>query len=128
MCFFLLQLNHPPLSLMSSTVMSSVFQKKEFTLSHIPGASFFDIDECWNSQFDHALPSEQFFCDFVGNLGIGNDIHVIVYDASDIAAFMYTSFWWMFRLFGHPQVSVLNGGFRNWVKQGHLVTDTHTKP
>uniref|UniRef100_A0AAV2KIR8 Sulfurtransferase n=1 Tax=Knipowitschia caucasica TaxID=637954 RepID=A0AAV2KIR8_KNICA len=34
----------------------------------------------------------------------------------------------MFRLFGHPQVSVLNGGFRRWVREGHPVTETYTRP
>ncbi|XP_068193118.1 thiosulfate sulfurtransferase-like [Antennarius striatus] len=104
--------------------------KKEFAKSHIPGASFFDIDVCADttSKFDHMLPSEKVFADYVGNLGIGNDSHVVVYDASDFGAFTCTRVWWMFRYFGHPQVSVLNGGFRNWVKEGHPVTSAYTKP
>ncbi|XP_010769223.1 3-mercaptopyruvate sulfurtransferase [Notothenia coriiceps] len=104
--------------------------KKEFAETHIPGASFFDIDECSDrtSKFDHTLPNEQFFADYVGNLGIGNDSHVVVYDASDFGAFSCTRVWWMFRLFGHPQVSVLNGGFRDWVKRGHPTTGTYSRP
>ncbi|XP_076020622.1 3-mercaptopyruvate sulfurtransferase-like [Genypterus blacodes] len=104
--------------------------KKEFAQTHIPGASFFDIDECSDrtSKFDHMLPSEQFFADYVGNLGIGSESHVVVYDASDFGLFSCTRVWWMFRLFGHPRVSVLNGGFRNWVKDGHPVSGTYTKP
>ncbi|KAM4530651.1 3-mercaptopyruvate sulfurtransferase-like [Odontesthes bonariensis] len=98
--------------------------KMEFAQSHIPAASFFDIDECSDrgSKFDHMLPSEQLFADYVGNLGICNDSHVVVYDASDYGMFSCTRVWWMFRLFGHPRVSVLNGGFRNWVREGHPVT------
>ncbi|XP_029294391.1 thiosulfate sulfurtransferase-like [Cottoperca gobio] len=104
--------------------------KKEFAQSHVPGASFFDIDECSDrdSKYDHMLPSEQFFADYVGNLGIGNDSHVVVYDASDFGAFSCTRVWWMFRLFGHPQVSVLNGGFRDWLKKGYTATGTYTRP
>lgn len=104
--------------------------KKEFAQSHIPGASLFDIDECSDrtSTFDHMLPTEQFFADYVGNLGIGDDSHVVVYDASDFGLFSCTRVWWMFLLFGHPQVSVLNGGFRGWVKGGHPVTGTYTRP
>ncbi|XP_029364112.1 thiosulfate sulfurtransferase-like [Echeneis naucrates] len=104
--------------------------KKEFAQSHIPGASFFDIDECSDrtSAFDHTLPSEQFFAEYVGGLGIGNDSHVVVYDASDLGAFSCTRVWWMFRLFGHTEVSVLNGGFRSWVREGHPVTGTLTRP
>lgn len=104
--------------------------KKEFAKSHIPGASFFDIDECVDttSKFDHTLPPAKYFADYVGNLGIGHDSHVVVYDASDFGAFTCTRVWWMFRFFGHPHVSVLDGGFRNWVKEGHPVTDTYTRP
>uniref|UniRef100_A0A672I7B0 Thiosulfate sulfurtransferase n=1 Tax=Salarias fasciatus TaxID=181472 RepID=A0A672I7B0_SALFA len=81
--------------------------KKEFAQSHIPGASFFDIDECTDrdSPLDHSLPSEEFFSEYVGNLGIGSDSHVVVYDASDLGAFSSTRVWWMFRLFGHLNVS-----------------------
>lgn len=104
--------------------------KKEFASSHIPGASFFDIDECADrsSKFDHMLPTEEAFSDYVGDLGIGSHSHVVVYDASDFGLFTCTRVWWMFRFFGHPQVSVLNGGFRNWVKQGHPVSGTYTRP
>lgn len=104
--------------------------KKEFAQTHIPGASFFDIDECTDrtSRFDHTLPSEELFADYVGALGVGDRSHVVVYDASDYGAFSCTRVWWMFRLFGHPRVSVLNGGFRNWVKEGHPVSGTYTRP
>lgn len=102
----------------------------EFAQSHIPGASFFDIDECSDrsSRFDHMLPDEKLFADYVGSLGVGNDSHVVVYDASDFGAFTCTRVWWMFRFFGHPQVSVLNGGFRNWIREGHPVTSAHSRP
>lgn len=104
--------------------------KKEFAESHIPGVSFFDIDKCADttSKFDHMLPSTEFFEDYVGNLGIGNDSHVVVYDASDFGSFTCTRVWWMFRFFGHNRVSVLNGGFRNWVREGHPVTGVWTRP
>ncbi|POI27997.1 hypothetical protein CIB84_008254, partial [Bambusicola thoracicus] len=34
----------------------------------------------------------------------------------------------MFRAFGHREVSVLNGGFKNWVKEGHPVTAEPSQP
>lgn len=104
--------------------------KKEFARTHIPGASFFDIDECSDrtSPFDHMMPTERYFEDYVGNLGIGNKTHVVVYDASDFGAFTSTRVWWMFRAFGHSQVSVLDGGFRNWVHEGHSVSKEYSMP
>lgn len=104
--------------------------KDEFQRTHIPGASFFDIDECCDksSEFDHMLPSKGEFADYVGNLGIGNDTHVVVYDASDFGSFSAPRVWWMFRVFGHSSVSVLDGGFKNWLREGHPVTEQYTKP
>ncbi|XP_053708213.1 thiosulfate sulfurtransferase-like [Synchiropus splendidus] len=104
--------------------------KKEFAQTHIPGAAFFDIDKCTDpdSKFDHSMPSERFFSEYVGNLGIGNQSHVVVYDASDFGAFTCSRVWWMFRLFGHPRVSLLDGGFKKWVKEGHPVTSAVTRP
>lgn len=102
----------------------------EFEQTHIPGASFFDIDECCDksSEFDHMLPTVGEFADYVGNLGIGNNTHVVVYDASDFGSFSAPRVWWMFRVFGHNSVSVLDGGLRNWLREGHPVTEQYSKP
>ncbi|CAG5928801.1 unnamed protein product [Menidia menidia] len=104
--------------------------KKEFKKRHIPGAAFFDIDQCCDktSPLDHMLPSEEVFADYVGNLGIENDTHVVVYDCSEVGAFSAPRVWWMFRVFGHSAVSLLNGGFRNWELDGHPVSDQYVRP
>lgn len=103
--------------------------KAEFAQTHIPGSSFFDIDECSDktSAFDHMLPSSSHFSQYVGQLGIGNDTHVVVYDTSDFGAYSAPRVWWMFRLFGHSLVSVLDGGFKNWLTDGHPVTSDLSK-
>lgn len=104
--------------------------KSEFKQRHIPGAAFFDIDQCCDktSPLDHMLPSERIFADYVGNLGIGNDTHVVVYDASNFGAFSAPRVWWMFRVFGHSYVSVLNGGLKNWANEGLPVSDRYSRP
>ncbi|KAI5087521.1 3-mercaptopyruvate sulfurtransferase, partial [Silurus meridionalis] len=103
---------------------------EEFRQRHIPGASFFDIDECCDksSPYDHMLPGENEFADYVGNLGVENDTHVVVYDCSDLGSFSAPRVWWMFRLFGHRSVSVLSGGMKAWLQEGHPVTDLPTAP
>lgn len=104
--------------------------KSEFKKKHIPGAAFFDIDQCCDktSPLDHMLPSENSFADYVGNLGIENDTHVVLYDANKLGAFSAPRVWWMFRVFGHSAVSVLNGGLRNWELEGRPVTDQYIRP
>ncbi|XP_023813496.1 thiosulfate sulfurtransferase isoform X3 [Oryzias latipes] len=104
--------------------------RDEFAQKHIPGASFFDIDECSDSTspYDHMLPTSSHFSKYVGDLGIGNDTHVVVYDTSDFGAYSAPRVWWMFRAFGHGLVSVLDGGMKNWVAEGHPVTSEYNKP
>ncbi|XP_055736829.1 3-mercaptopyruvate sulfurtransferase-like [Salvelinus fontinalis] len=102
----------------------------EFNQQHIPGTSFFDIDKCADktSSMDHMLPTASYFAEYVGGLGIGNDTHVVVYDTSDFGSYSAPRVWWMFRLFGHNSVSVLDGGMKNWLAEGHPVTAEYTKP
>ncbi|KAM4705228.1 thiosulfate sulfurtransferase-like [Rhinophrynus dorsalis] len=99
---------------------------KEFAESHIPGASLFDLDQCKDltSPYEMMLPSEFHFAKYVGKLGISNGSHVVVYDSDKL---MYAPrVWWMFRVFGHNKVSVLDGGLKNWMKQGLPVTPEKT--
>lgn len=104
--------------------------REEFAQKHIPGSSFFDLDECSDksSAFDHMLPTASYFSQYVGDLGIGNDTHVVVYDTSDAGAYSAPRVWWMFRLFGHSLVSLLDGGFKNWLADGYPVTSEYLKP
>ncbi|KAM9324501.1 thiosulfate sulfurtransferase-like [Gastrophryne carolinensis] len=104
--------------------------RKEYEEKHIPGALYFDIDECkdHSSSYEVMLPSEAAFSKYAGNLGINNESHVVVYDADQVGIYYAARIWWMFKVFGHKKVSVLDGGFRNWVSQGHPVTSEVVKP
>ena len=104
--------------------------RKEYLERHVPGASFFDMEECRDaaSPYEMMLPSEADFARYVGRLGISNQTHVVVYDGDHLGSFYAPRVWWMFRVFGHRTVSVLNGGFRNWLKEGHPVTSEPSRP
>uniref|UniRef100_A0A3B4ZT18 Thiosulfate sulfurtransferase n=1 Tax=Stegastes partitus TaxID=144197 RepID=A0A3B4ZT18_9TELE len=104
--------------------------KAEFAQRHVPGASFFDIDECsdQSSGLDHMLPDCSSFSRYVGELGIGNDTHVVVYDCSEFGSFSAPRVWWMFRVFGHSSVSVLDGGMRGWTAAGGPLTAESCRP
>ncbi|XP_061702221.1 thiosulfate sulfurtransferase-like [Syngnathoides biaculeatus] len=104
--------------------------KAEFAEKHIPGSSVFDMIECSDrsSPHCHTLPAAAHFSRYVGELGIGNDTHVVVYDAHDFGLYTAPRVWWMFRLFGHRSVSVLDGGLKNWLAEGRPVTSELVKP
>ncbi len=93
----------------------------EFAERHIPGAVFFDIDQVKDTAdpLPHMLPTAAAFAAFVGALGIGNDHHVVCYDSHGLMSAARP--WWMFRVFGHEAVSVLDGGLPKWLAEGRPV-------
>ncbi|CAE1159340.1 TST [Acanthosepion pharaonis] len=100
--------------------------KAEYQHEHIPGALFFDIDECSDVEIPlpHMLPSTNHFENYVGStLGIDNNTHVVIYDTNeDFGLFSAPRVWWTFRVFGHDNVSILDGGIPKWRSLGLPVT------
>ncbi len=94
----------------------------EYLAAHIPGAVYFDIDAVCDpdSTLPHMLPTADAFGAAVGEMGIGNDNRVVVYDSVGLAS--APRVWWMFRAFGHDNVAVMTGGFRAWQSEGRPVT------
>ncbi|XP_044150342.1 thiosulfate sulfurtransferase-like [Bufo gargarizans] len=103
--------------------------KKEYEERHIPGASFFDLEQCKDQQspYEMMLPTKSQFAKYAGELGISNESHVVVYDCDNLGMLYAPRLWWMFRVFGHHNVSLLNGGLTNWMKQGFPVTSEATR-
>jgi thiosulfate/3-mercaptopyruvate sulfurtransferase len=95
----------------------------------IPGAIDFDIDAVANlsAPLPHTIPSAETFEKAVGGMGISNNTTVIVYDRAGMAM-AASRVWWMFRLFGHDNVSVLDGGLPAWLKAGYPLSDKNTHP
>lgn len=98
--------------------------KLEYEQQRIPGARYFDIDDvCDKSNpLPHMLPTEAHFSQHMTELGISNDDHVIVYVKPD--SFSGPRVWWMFNVYGHKKVSLLNGGIAAWIKAGETITFT----
>jgi thiosulfate/3-mercaptopyruvate sulfurtransferase len=90
-----------------------------FAERHIPGAVHFDIDRISNrgSPLPHMLPTPEQFAAEAGMLGIGVDDFIVVYDATGMAS-AAVRVWWMFRVFGHENVAVLDGGLQKWLAEG----------
>jgi len=95
---------------------------EEFMQERIPGAQFIDVDEVCDKQttLPHMIPTPEFFAEYVSNLGISSDTHVIVYSSHE--AFSMPRIWWMFRLFSHKRISILDVGLPAWKKAGGPVS------
>jgi thiosulfate/3-mercaptopyruvate sulfurtransferase len=90
---------------------------------HIPGAVFFDIDEIADERnpLPHMLPSPEKFAARMRKLGLGDGHKIVVYDSAGLSSAARP--WWMFRVFGHRDVAILDGGLPKWQAEGRPVTD-----
>ena len=97
--------------------------KEAFEVGHIPQAVYSNyFTEGWRTTVDGIvgkLPPVKDLEILIGNLGIDNDNHVVVVpggiNSSDFgsAARVY----WTFKVLGHEEVSILDGGYTAWVKK-----------
>jgi thiosulfate/3-mercaptopyruvate sulfurtransferase len=73
----------------------------------------------------HLMNADQFRA-MCQALGIGDDSLVITYDNS--MGLTATRLWWALNTYGHPNVKVLNGGWRAWVAAGKPVVFDRPSP
>ena len=97
--------------------------RAEYEASHIPGAVFFDIDDIADSDspLPHMLPSPEKFSSKVRRLGLGDGVRIVVYDQRGI--WSAARAWWSFRVFGHDDVAVLDGGLPKWLNEARPVDE-----
>jgi thiosulfate/3-mercaptopyruvate sulfurtransferase len=102
--------------------------RQEYAEAHIPGAVFFDIDDIADaaSPLPHMLPDAAKFSSRMRRLGLGDGTRIVLYDDNKYSASARA--WWMLRLFGHPEVAVLDGGLAKWRAEGRPVTDDPVTP
>lgn len=115
------QLENPDLIILDATMKYLPNgEAVEPVADFIPGARGFDFDtEICDQATDlpHMLPSDDEFEQAVQELGINNNSQVVIYDAMGI--FSAPRAWWMFRVFGHDNVAVLDGGLPAWCDAGY---------
>lgn len=100
--------------------------RDEYEQAHIPGAIYIDwtsdIVDANDSVKAQIAPAGQ-FAQVMGNLGIGNQHLIVVYDEHPASQFA-TRLWWALKYYGHEQVVVLNGGLAKWKRENLPLTDT----
>ena len=102
--------------------------RADYEAEHIPGAVFFDIDEIKDetSPLPHMLPSPEKFAARVRKLGLGDGNRIVVYDRHGLRS--APRVWWSFRIMGHRDVAVLDGGLPKWKAEGRPLDDRPVRP
>ena len=94
-----------------------------FKEKHIPNAIFVDLEEISDQKSDlpHMMPQENYFSEKISSLGINNTDQLIIYDMYGM--FSAARIWFMFKAFGHKNVSLLNGGLPEWINSNGEISN-----
>lgn len=110
---------------------ASAGSKARYDENHLAGAFYIDLNTDLANIGDfaiggrHPLPRLENFTETLGNFGVDENSHVIIYDDKN-GGNAAARFWWMLRAIGHEKVQVLNGGFDAAIKAGF--TTDNLKP
>ena len=94
---------------------------REYRLSHIPRASYADLNTDLSGSKTgangrHPLPDARALARTFGRLGIASGVQVVAYDQDN--GMWASRLWWLLRWLGHDAVAVLDGGFAKWTAEG----------
>ncbi|MFL2782928.1 MAG: sulfurtransferase [Rhodospirillales bacterium] len=96
---------------------------KTFQLGHIPGSIHSDyLKDGWRTKKKGVvglLPTEEEFENLAEKLGVSNNSHVVLIPAGENSTDFGSSAraYWTFKVFGHSNVSILDGGYKLWLQK-----------
>jgi thiosulfate/3-mercaptopyruvate sulfurtransferase len=98
-----------------------------YAAGHIPGAVRLAEGPLRNGDDRLSyLPRPEVLTQLLGEAGISNKTHVVVYD--DQGARLASRVWYVLNAFGHSRVGVVNGGWLKWVGEKRPVTAEASRP
>jgi thiosulfate/3-mercaptopyruvate sulfurtransferase len=115
-------LNDPKIKFVEIDVDTSSYES-----GHIPGAVAFNWRTQLQNQVNRDIISKEAFEKLLGDAGIGNDTEVVLYGDNNnwFAAYGF----WLFKLYGHEKVQLLNGGRVKWLNENDApLTKDESKP
>jgi thiosulfate/3-mercaptopyruvate sulfurtransferase len=91
-----------------------------YDTGHIPGAVKIDWTTDLNADLSRDYISRREFAKLMRSKGITNDTTVVFYGDRNNWWAAYAL--WVFQLFGHDKVKILNGGRKKWIEEGRPLT------
>ena len=99
--------------------LRAVNGRANFESGHIPTAGFADLMGDLSdpdSPLQFAMPSPEQFAAAMGQLGVGDDSRVVLYDTTNSS--WAARVWWMLRWIGFDRAALLDGGLTAWTEAG----------
>ena len=91
-----------------------------YQTGHIPGAVKIDWHTDLNDPITRDYLDGQAFAELLSSKGISRDTTVIIY--GDNKNWWATYALWVFKLFGHQDVRILDGGREKWIAEDRVIT------
>lgn len=115
-------MDSPNLVILDASIKKVTDVASEVSDEWIPSSRFFDLKQKFSDlsgEFPSTFPSEGQFTKEAQNIGINNDSLIVIYD--DKGIYSSPRAWWLFKVFGHENVAILDGGLPAWKKAGFEV-------
>ena len=91
-----------------------------YEVGHVPGAIKVD----WHSELQHQVVRDyidkEAFAKLVGSKGIGNNHTIVFYGDRNNWWACYAL--WVFKMYGHQDCRIMNGGRQKWIDEGRTLT------
>ena len=91
--------------------------REQYEKSHIPNSSYIDLQSDLSdkdSPYRFTMPDLKILSENFKEVGIGEDFHIVLYSRNGTQ--WSARIWWMLRSVGVDNVSILDGGFNEWVR------------
>lgn len=92
-----------------------------YELGHVPGAVLIDWKRDINDPVKRDILSVEAFEALMGRLGIAPETTVVLY--GDFRNWFAAFAFWVFKLYGHRDVRLMDGGRRKWIDEGKPLTE-----
>ena len=91
-----------------------------YDAGHIPGAVGWNWTTATQDTLRRDIPDKAAFAALLGRSGIGNDTTVVLY--GDNNNWFATYAFWLFKLYGHEDVCLIDGGRKKWLAEERPLT------
>ena len=88
--------------------------RMQYEGKHIAGSAYLGMKDIMSAMT--ATPNQENFEKIMGQAGISNDSHVILYSTPSANPFV-PAVYWLMKYFGHNNVSIMNGSLDKWSRE-----------